>query len=90
MGGMAAEHDAELEELRREIAAASWRTTQYIQEHQYISRGRYPRLFDLIAARIKTHGYSARFQGRSYRYMDLDGYKYWRFRIICNREKLPE
>jgi hypothetical protein len=45
---------------------------------------------------IRTEGYTAEFSsdhGKTfykYKYLHVDGYKYWSFRFIINREKLPE
>jgi hypothetical protein len=46
-------------------------------------------LFVAMKEKIAGDGYAGRYGGFAYRYYHLGGYKYWAFRLILNREKLP-
>ena len=70
------------------INEAIWTRTTYIQPHEYIVYERYPELCALISGLINEEGYIKEFQGSDYKYIDLDGYKYWFICPILNRELL--
>jgi hypothetical protein len=70
------------------INEAIWTRTSYIQPHEYTVYERCPELCGLIIGLISDNGYTKRFQGRDYQYVDLDGYKYWYIFPILNRELL--
>lgn len=66
------------------------------EPHEYIVRGRATggvdaapiELHDWFARLIGEHGYQERYEGRWYRYLDLDGWKYWGVvREVINRER---
>ena len=70
------------------INEAIWTRISYIQPHEYIVYDRCPELCALISGLINAEGYTKRFQGSDYQYIDLDGYKYWYISPILNRELL--
>jgi hypothetical protein len=82
------------------VASAGWKFASSMPHlpHEYVLRGKptagRPALpveqHDAFAAHIAEHGYEGRFFGRSYRYFDHDGWKYWVVDDVINRERLPE
>jgi hypothetical protein len=77
--------------LRELVKTAPWKSTSYIQPHQYFLEHWAPEAFRALAALIASpRGYYGRFLGRRYRYVQFDGFKYWRIEDCINRERLPE
>jgi len=72
------------------ISKAKWRATDYIEAHEYIIKEQHPELFELMRQAIKTDGYSAKFRGASYRYINIGAYKYWTMGVVLNRSKIKE
>jgi hypothetical protein len=73
--------------------SAEWRkTTTYPPhlEHEYILREKYPELFQLLSNAIDQYGYDESFYSKTYRYLTLDGYRYWHFDTLVNRETLEK
>ena len=76
--------------LRSLVATAPWRdTVREPEPHQYVMRWLGRELHAAVIAAVKAYGYVGTYRGRSYRYVDLDGYKYWTIGDACNREPLP-
>lgn len=74
------------------IAAARWKATQHVKPHEYTHRdwGDVDGFYELVKL-IRTAGYDAKFQGRKYRYLDVNDHVYWtmgapiEFTVILNR-----
>jgi hypothetical protein len=57
--------------------------------HAYILRKNEPELYQTLAAAIAAYGYDKPFYSKTYRYLELwDGYKYWAYDTLVNREDL--
>jgi hypothetical protein len=72
------------------ITAAPWRATNHVQPHEYIVSHQARDLYQAMGQLLAEHGYDQPFQGRTYRYLYIGAYKYWRIPPILNRERLPE
>jgi hypothetical protein len=76
------------------IARVTFTKTNYIEAHEYIVASRSAdcaALHDAVAHRIATEGYERSFQGVTYRYVNIGGYRYWTMRGgILNRALLPK
>jgi hypothetical protein len=75
------------------LAKVTFKETVYIRPHAYIVRAwseECAAVYDAFAQYIKEAGYSAKFYNRTYRYANVDGYKYWIVDNVLNRERLPE
>jgi len=62
------------------IAAAPWRFAASMphQRHWYTVRGQTPeRDFEWFVDYIREQGYDGCFQGSLYRYLNVDGWRYW-------------
>jgi hypothetical protein len=73
--------------------SAEWRkTTTYPPhlEHEYVLREKYPKLFEMLSNAIDQYGYDESFYSKTYRYLTLDGYRYWHFDTLVNRETLEK
>ncbi len=67
------------------VKDADWTPTAYIEAHEYIIRDEYPELFAAMKELVGEEGYPGRFQGRTYRYADLGGHRYWLMGVVLNR-----
>lgn len=80
-------------ELLARLRAAPWRwakTYALTAPHYYLLRKDDADLVETLKALIRTQGYVKPWKdGRPYRYLDLDGWKYWAFNTLVNREPLP-
>jgi hypothetical protein len=90
------------QELLAEIARTPWHVSpgyvapdgQQVGPHEYILVHEDPALWDRIYQRLKRPEgvffgtYNA--NRRRFRYLALGDYKYWSFRFVMNRERLPE
>lgn len=56
--------------------------------HEYTLQEREPEVFELMQIWINEQGYDKFFYGKLYRYLELDGYKYWIIGNVLNREPL--
>ena len=76
-------------ELRAAIASVAWRATTYIAPHEYIVKENCPEAWDVIAKAIDTDktAYTKMFKGAAYKYLDIDGWRYWHFDVTLNRAK---
>jgi hypothetical protein len=88
------------------ISRVGWRFASTMPEipHEYTVGGRetagippVPEAwYDWFVEQIREHGYEAKFAGRTYTYLDVDGHKYWALVssddvLIINRARLgPE
>jgi len=84
------EADASLKSL---IAAAFWKPTTCqgtIPLHEYILKEKQPELYARLAPLIKKDGYDGYFFKAKFRYLEIDGYKYWAYDDLINREKIPK
>lgn len=73
--------------------SAEWRkTTTYPPhlEHEYVLQEKYPELFQMLSNAIDEYGYDESFYSKTYRYLTLDGYRYWHFDTLVNRETLEK
>ncbi|HLK55514.1 MAG TPA: hypothetical protein VKU00_03065 [Chthonomonadaceae bacterium] len=83
----------EADALQSLIAKVEFRKTTYIEPHEYIVRGwsdDCAAVHDALAEKIKTEGYTRRFYGRSYRYVNIAGFRYWLMGPVLNRAVLQE
>jgi hypothetical protein len=53
-------------------------------------REKYPELFEMLSSAIDKYGYDESFYSKPYRYLTLDGYRYWHFDTLVNRETLEK
>lgn len=61
--------------------------------HEYIVTDNYPEKSDEIIKfikRIENNGYTKSFYNKEYKYLEIDGYKYWVIENIINRAKIEE
>lgn len=57
--------------------------------HEYIVNKWNGILFKLLCEKIDKEGYEKKWwDGKKYKYLDFDGYKYWHYEIILNREAI--
>jgi hypothetical protein len=78
-------------EIERLIEDVPWRATNYIEPHEYIVKTwdeKCAALVESIRKRISEQGYRQKFRGASYRYVNVDGYRYWVFKLVLNRARL--
>ena len=73
---------------QEEINAITWRKTPYIQPHEYFLRKDYPELYEKLAADIDASPVWKPFQGKMYQYLIFNGWKYWAFKVLINRQKI--
>ena len=64
------------------IHTAQWRFAKTMPQcpHEYVVREWWPdqeQVFERLVMLIREHGYDAQFAGRTYRYLDIDGWQYW-------------
>ena len=84
-----------LSDFRKFIGAQEWTASKHVAAHEYIVRARVKNdvLFNEFVLKIRKSGFNAKFKGTTYRYYELDGYKYWTMgaplheTIIINRAK---
>jgi hypothetical protein len=84
--------DAQVSELRALVASLDFVFAKTMAEipHWYITRFKYPDAYQTLSLAIRQHGIRGEFAGRRYRYMHLDGWKYWEFWPVINRvEAIP-
>jgi hypothetical protein len=67
---------------------ANWKKTTYIQPHEYTTQDRNPELLEEASSLIGTYGYTDKFMGREYTYLEAGRHKYWRLGTILNRQEL--
>ena len=65
------------EKLMEAITAAPWRASDLEGPHEYIVDKWDPELFHIITSLISNDGYRGIFNNKEYRYLDIDGYRYW-------------
>jgi hypothetical protein len=75
--------------LYERLRLAPWHRTNHIQPHSYIVEWEAPALYQEMQALITAHGYDVEFRGFTYRYVHLDGFKYWTVPPVLSREPLP-
>jgi hypothetical protein len=65
--------------LREYIGRVRWRAARTGAPHAYTIRSWQAdeASFERAVVLIRRHGYDADFEGRTYTYLDLDGYAYW-------------
>jgi hypothetical protein len=73
------------EKLSEAIKVAPWRASDLEGPHEYIVDKWDPELFHIITSLISNDGYRGIFNNKEYRYLDIDGYRYWQIDIILNR-----
>ena len=77
------------------IDSAKWIFAKTMPEipHEYLVTDDYPKKFKIITEfidLIEKNGYTKMFYGKEYKYLEIDGYKYWVIENIINREKIKE
>lgn len=70
------------QEIQDFIHTSQWRFAKTMPHwpHEYVVREWRPeeeQIFERLVKFIRELGYDDQFEGRTYRYMDLDGWKYW-------------
>ena len=73
--------------------SVEWRkTTTYPPhlEHEYILIEKQPELVKKLRNAIDEYGYDEVFYSKTYRYLDLENYRYWHFETLVNRETLEK
>ena len=76
------------------IQDSKWVFTKTMPEipHHYIVRDDLSvpnqKLFDEFKEFIDKKGYSKKFYEKEYKYIDMEGYKYWIIENILNREEI--
>ena len=81
----------ELRMLTALIEDANWRDTTTFppeQQHAYILQEDYPVLFESLDKSIREYGFKKKFYGRTYTYLLIGDFKYWRIHMVINREIL--
>ena len=82
-------------EITNFINSVKWTFAKTMPQipHEYIVTEHYPNkskeINDFIA-HINSHGYTKSFYGKEYKYLEIDGYKYWVIENIINRAKIKE
>lgn len=84
-----------LKEIKELISSLTWTFAKTMPDipHEYIVIGDYPKKSDEIKVFIKgieSYGYAKTFYGKEYKYLEIDGYKYWVIENIINRAKIKE
>ncbi|MEK9155950.1 MAG: hypothetical protein AAB360_01445 [Patescibacteria group bacterium] len=82
-------------EARQFIDSVKWTFTKTMPEipHEYIVTDRYPKKTEEVKAfiaEIEKNGYTKSFYSKEYKYLEIDGYKYWVIGNIINRAKSEE
>ncbi len=80
-------------DVRKFIDSVDWQFAKTMPEipHEYIVTDDYPEKAEEInnlIEQINKKGYTKAFYGKEYKYLEIDGYKYWVIENIINREKL--
>ena len=83
--------------IKKEIKKAKWifaKTYAKTAPHEYIIKDKNPWLFNAIANLIDTKGYLRDFtlfgHTETNKYFDIDGYKYWHYEVVLNRDKIKK
>lgn len=80
-------------EIKEFISSVDWQFAKTMPEipHEYIVTNQYPDKIERIkefVEEIEKNGYAKKFYGKQYKYLEIDGYKYWAIENILNREKI--
>ena len=73
--------------------STKWRkTTTYPPhlENEYFLKENKPDFFKLLSDAIDQYGHDEDFYSRTYRYLVMEGYRYWHFDTLVNRETLEK
>lgn len=81
------------EKIEKYIASVKWQFAKSMPEipHEYIVIENYPEKTEetnKFIAEINKNGYIKNFYSKEYKYLEIDGYKYWVIENIINRAKL--
>lgn len=87
--------DTGLAQTRNLINSVSWQFAKTMPEipHEYIVTDNYPeksKEINAFIAKIEKNGYKKPFYGKEYKYLEIDGYKYWVMGNIINRAKIKD
>lgn len=87
--------NSDLIQIKNLINSVNWQFAKSMPKipHEYIVTDHYPAKTDEIKKFIKeieNHGYSKSFYGKEYKYLEINGYKYWVIENIINRAKIEE
>lgn len=74
----------------KELKDLRWRKTDHVRPHEYIVAEWHPEEFKAMVAEISAEGYWKKFGNTRYKYLNRNGYKYWRIQCVLNREKLEQ
>ncbi|MEX2210025.1 MAG: hypothetical protein WD846_04040 [Patescibacteria group bacterium] len=80
-----------LADLKRRLRQTKFRFAKTYSDtypHEYLVKELDAALFDEMAKLIDGKGYKSDFHGQEHTYLELDGYKYWHYETILNREPL--
>jgi len=78
-----------IERLRELIGQAKWTKAKTYKppfDHEYVVMKNYPELCALLKHAIDKFGYDKDFLGQPHRYVDVDGYRYWHYQTVYNRD----
>ena len=81
--------------IKNFIDTVAWTFAKTMPEtpHEYIVIDDYPEKLDSIrkfVQEIENDGYVNSFFDKEYKYLEIDGYKYWVIENIINRAKIEE
>lgn len=80
-------------EVGKFIDSVNWQFAKTMPEipHEYIVADHYPSETEQIKKlieEIQRNGYTKLFYGKKYKYLEIDGNRYWVIGNIINREKI--
>ncbi len=75
------------------ISSLDWTFAKTMPEipHEYIVTDHYPKQskeINKLIEEIAKNGYAKPFYGKEYKYLEINGYKYWVIENIINRAKI--
>lgn len=82
-------------EITKLIDSVKWTFAKTMPKipHEYIVTNDYPEKVDAIntlITEIEKNGYTKSFYNKEYKYLEINGYKYWVIENIINRAKIEE
>jgi len=67
------------------VAEAPWVKSKHGGPHEYVLYWQAPDLFKQIQALLKTQAVKKRFGASIYKYLNMDGWRYWTMYPVLNR-----
>jgi hypothetical protein len=77
-----------LNDVQAAADSVVWRKTIYVSPHEYIIREKVREAWEKIADAIDNLGVIEEFGGRPYKYLKMNGYRYWHYQKVLNRAEL--